>query len=129
MSKPRSLSFYNSASLTGFLLASAVAVYTEDSLGKIMTLPRPHKEKTVQSFHPLVRETAAADTVQSGLESVAKKLSQLYTTIRNVALPQSDTNSQRLVMLMPGKVLNYYDYFPGALTKQRWKDLITLVRR
>lgn len=136
MSKPRSLSFYNSASLTGFLLlcfiASAVAVYTEDSLEKIMTLPRPHKEKTVQSFReysaprplnyhaqklaadPLVRETAAADTVQSGLESVAKKLSQLYTTIRNVALPQSDTNSQRLVMLMPGKVLNYYDYFPGS---------------
>ena len=47
------------------------------------------------------------------MDDSAKKLSQLYSTIRNVALPQSDTNTQRLVMLLPGKVQNYYDYYPG----------------
>ena len=108
----------------------------EEHLDKILSLPRPHKEKTIESLRggipysgvarqlnygaqrqtseSFVREMGGAgDTVQSGLDSAAKKLSQLYTTIRNVALPQSDTNSQRLVMLIPGKVLNYYDYFPG----------------
>ena len=49
----------------------------------------------------------------SAMDDSAKKLSQLYSTIRSVALPQSDTNTQRLVMLLPGKVLNYYDYYPG----------------
>ena len=48
------------------------------------------------------------------------KLAKLYSTIRNVALPpvsQTATGnepiSNRLVMVIPGKVLNYYDYFPG----------------
>ena len=46
-------------------------------------------------------------------------LAKLYATIRNAALPSAgtfvadDPVSQRLVMLLPGKVLNYYDYFPG----------------
>ena len=124
--------------MTGLLLlcfvVSVAAVY-EGNLEKIVTLPRPHKGKTYQSLRgrnqdsdvpqplnydaqrenaePLVEETSAGDTAQSGLDSAAKKMSQLYTTIRNVALPQSDSNSQRLVMLTPGKVLNYYDYYPG----------------
>ncbi len=47
-------------------------------------------------------------------------LAKLYTTIRNVALPplsedalEDDITTSRLVLLVPGKVLNYYDYFPG----------------
>ena len=47
-------------------------------------------------------------------------LASLYTRIRNVALPPAfegadgtEPTEQRLVMLMPGKVPSYYDYFPG----------------
>ena len=47
-------------------------------------------------------------------------LANLYTVIKNVALPPpsadatgSEPTQQRLVLLMPGKVLSYYDYFPG----------------
>lgn len=47
-------------------------------------------------------------------------LSRLYATIRDIALPPvsptatgNEIINQRLVMLLPGKVLNYYDYFPG----------------
>lgn len=44
----------------------------------------------------------------------------LYSTIRNVAFPSSpeliETESNidsRFVLMMPGKVLNYFDYHPG----------------
>ena len=47
-------------------------------------------------------------------------LAKLYEVIRNVALPPrsadatgNELTEQRLVMLLPGKVLSYYDYFPG----------------
>lgn len=47
-------------------------------------------------------------------------VARLYTTIRNVALPPPSVDAgddaivnSRLVLLLPGKVLNYYDYFPG----------------
>ena len=60
-----------------------------------------------------LQEATAGDTAQKGLEDSTKKISQLYTTIRNIALPKSDTNSQRLVMVIPGKILSYNDYFPG----------------
>ena len=60
---------------------------------------------------------------QDVLNDVAKSkntVARLYTTIRNVALPppsedasEDDIVTSRLVLLVPGKVLNYYDYFPG----------------
>ena len=68
-----------------------------------------------QAVDPIVHQTSAGDETQKGLDDAAKKLSQLYGTIRNVALPQSGTHTQRLVMLLPGKVLSYYDYYPGEL--------------
>ena len=46
-------------------------------------------------------------------------LARLCSTIRNVALPfdptvvENEPISHRLVMLLPGKILYYYDYFPG----------------
>ena len=50
-------------------------------------------------------------------EHSKETLAQLYTVIHNVALPSISDEaavSKRLVMLLPGKVLNYYDYYPGA---------------
>ncbi len=42
----------------------------------------------------------------------------LYTAIRNVAFPEHKLSDEtgvenRFILLMPGKVLNYFDYFPG----------------
>ena len=58
----------------------------------------------------------------SSSDSVAystNTLARLYATIRNVALPpdpavvENEHISHRLVMLLPGKILQYYDYSPG----------------
>ena len=70
--------------------------------------------------------TLALDSVQqessSDIEYSTNTLARLYATIRNVALPPDTSSeavigdepiSRRLVMLLPGKVLSYYDYFPG----------------
>ena len=42
----------------------------------------------------------------------------LYTAIRNIAFPEHELSDQtgvedRFILLMPGKVLNYFDYYPG----------------
>ena len=62
----------------------------------------------------------AQDVVGNVRGASTENLAKLYTVIRNVALPpvnESATGdepvSQRLVMLLPGKVLSYNDYFPG----------------
>ncbi len=63
----------------------------------------------------------AADPALAAAEQHSTKtLAQLYTVIRNVALPPTSAEetgkepiTQRFLMLLPGKVLNYYDYFPG----------------
>ena len=58
-------------------------------------------------------------------------LARLYATIRNVALPSdsifigniNEPIKHRLVMLLPGKILHYYDYFPGDIKQEaRFKD-------
>ena len=77
-------------------------------------------------FLALVLPTAKAITPASaGVLDAAKEhstntLADLYTVIKNVALPPPSADAtgreptdQRLVMLIPGKVPNYYDYFPG----------------
>ena len=66
-------------------------------------------------------QTAAENSVTSEAARASKDtLTKLYATIRTIAQPPvSETASgnevinSRLVMLLPGKVLNYYDYFPG----------------
>ena len=50
----------------------------------------------------------------------SKILADLYLTLRNIAFPkspysQSDTVHNRFILLMPGKALNYDDYYPGDL--------------
>ncbi len=46
-----------------------------------------------------------------------KILLDLYTILRNVAFPESalssGTISNRFILLSPGKVLNFWDYYPG----------------
>ena len=66
-----------------------------------------------------------ANTVSAAAQETAqrrstKTLANLYTVIKNVALPPpsadatgNEPTQQRLVLLMPGKVPSYYDYFPG----------------
>ncbi len=57
------------------------------------------------------------DQAEVGRRRAASIANELYGTLRNVAFP-SGTNPRteienRFLMLMPGKVLNYFDYFPG----------------
>jgi hypothetical protein len=50
-----------------------------------------------------------------------KMVHDLYATIRAIAFPKwpelVDTESNidnRFVLMMPGKILNYFDYYPGS---------------
>ena len=58
----------------------------------------------------------ADNEVEQGRRTTAK----LYNLIRSIAFPESpalDVNQHnldnRFILLMPGKVLNYFDYYPG----------------
>ena len=53
-------------------------------------------------------------------ENARKITASLYDLLRGIAFPQSPTldtqatnENNRFVLLMPGKVLNYFDYYPG----------------
>ena len=116
------------ALLMSWHIEHAAAGY-EEHLAKIKSLPKHHSKplelnevknrgnqvpEVQDATDPTISQASVAESALSAMEDSTKKLSQLYMTIRNIALPQSDTNTQqRLVMLLPGKVLNYYDYFPG----------------
>ena len=61
-----------------------------------------------------------SNVVDNAAGNSQQTLAKLYEIIRNVALPPTSADAtgnepteQRLVMLLPGKVLSYYDYFPG----------------
>lgn len=69
-----------------------------------------------------LRLASAADAEERERASAKSKqtLANLYTVIRDVAQPPpsedatgDEATEQRLLMLIPGKVPNYYDYFPG----------------
>ena len=69
---------------------------------------------------------AVQDAVAKAAEDT---LTNLYGVIRSVALPppsedakESEPVSQRLVLLLPGKVLSYYDYFPGDAYEASLED-------
>ena len=75
-------------------------------------------------FLALLSLSNANPNEQSEIEKADKKsrdtLAGLYTVIRNVALPPTSNKAngnepleQRLLLLIPGKVLSYNDYFPG----------------
>lgn len=54
---------------------------------------------------------------QDAREKSGKILTDLYITLRNILSPQSPLASgvckNRFVLMSPGKVLNYWDYYPG----------------
>ena len=67
--------------------------------------------------------------VENELDNSKETLAKLYSLIRSVALPPpsedatgSEAVTQRLVLLLPGKVLNYYDYFPGDAYQASLED-------
>ena len=57
--------------------------------------------------------------IVSGKEkSPADIADELYGTLRKIVFPTGSSQNSgplenRFLMLMPGKVLNYFDYFPG----------------
>ena len=57
---------------------------------------------------------------QTHVDRLNTKIQDLYDTIRAVAFPTpaqlANTNTMgdtRFILLMPGKILNFFDYFPG----------------
>lgn len=49
-------------------------------------------------------------------ESAKELADTLYQTLRSIAFPQRYVSGKvdgRFLLLMPGKVLNYFDYYPG----------------
>ena len=56
-------------------------------------------------------------TGEERVEKSAKILIDLYITLRNIIAPKSPLSegitSNRFILLSPGKVLNYWDYYPG----------------
>ena len=66
---------------------------------------------------------AAADTAANQRQTAQTRAgditADLYMTLRNIAFPShklTDTTSVdgRFLMLTPGKILNFLDYYPGA---------------
>ena len=73
----------------------------------------------VVTVRPVLSATGTA-ALSGAREHSTTTLANLYTVIKNVALPPpsadatgNEPTQQRLVMLLPGKVPSYYDYFPG----------------
>ena len=72
------------------------------------------------ALKPAGAVTNAATETENAARESKQTLANLYTVIRDIALPPPSADAtgeepteQRLVMLMPGKVPSYYDYFPG----------------
>ena len=57
------------------------------------------------------------DKRKAAVDNSAKILTDLYVTLRSIIFPKSpltgDATSNRFVLSSPGKVLNYWDYYPG----------------
>ena len=53
----------------------------------------------------------------------------LYFTLRSIALPNSPNSNkrvtQRFVLMSPGKVLNFFDYYPGEQYENSVQDITT----
>ncbi len=70
----------------------------------------------------LVVGNKSDDDREKATKNSKKILLDLYTTLRNIAFPESPLSSgrvaNRFVMLSPGKVLNFWDYYPGKEYEQ-----------
>ena len=69
--------------------------------------------------------SSSADQEKSASDKAFDMTQGLYITIRNIAFPEAKISDDkkvgsRFLLIMPGKVLNYGDYFPG-------KDYINFV--
>ena len=65
------------------------------------------------------QETTEDQRTQAS-ENARQTTAALYDLLRGIAFPQSPTldthatnEDNRFILLMPGKVLNYFDYYPG----------------
>jgi hypothetical protein len=75
----------------------------------------------IVSILAVARAQQSSEVVRHDQQDRASHLTQgLYNTLRDVAFPNhklTDVTASaiegRFLMLMPGKVLNYFDYFPG----------------
>lgn len=64
--------------------------------------------------------TVSDDDRKAAVKKSTDILASLYQVLRNVAFPKSPyasggTTHNRFVFMAPGKVLNYFDYYPGDL--------------
>ena len=87
--------------------------------------PFYHSFAKMKQFLLLLCLLAAAESqtsdeaLKEGEEKVSDIVGGLYMTLRDIAFPNhklSDSRpvESRFLMLMPGKVLNYFDYYPGG---------------
>lgn len=64
------------------------------------------------------RADSSGEQRKKAADNSAKILTDLYVTLRNIVFPKSpltgDVTYNRFVLLSPGKVLNYWDYYPGG---------------
>ena len=68
-------------------------------------------------FATLALTARSDDDRKEAVDKSSQILADLYLTMRTIAFPKSpygsDTTHNRFVLMSPGKVLNYYDYYPG----------------
>ena len=66
----------------------------------------------------VVEAARSDDAREEAVRKSSEIFADLYLTLRRIAFPNSpysstDTVHNRLILLSPGKALNYYDYYPG----------------
>lgn len=68
-------------------------------------------------FTTLAFSGKSDDDRKAAVAKASDILADLYLTMRTIAFPKSPydstTANNRFVLMSPGKVLNYYDYYPG----------------
>ena len=83
-----------------------------------------------------VNSQNSADLRRDSVKNSAKILTDLYVTLTNIAFPKSPLSSDvahnRFILLSPGRVLNYWDYYPGgefeeSLVNRNNSEIETLV--
>ena len=76
------------------------------------------------------------DDRKKAVDKSKRIMADLYVTFRNLAFPESPLSSgttyNRFVLMSPGKVLNYWDYYPGpayenSLLRQNTSALETVI--
>ena len=68
----------------------------------------------------VVTWAASDDDRESAVKKSSDILAGLYQVLRNIAFPKSPYSAQesvhnRFIFMNPGKVLNYFDYYPGDM--------------